>query len=229
MGAARSSLALAFLGVLLLANGAYVYPDSVSYEQEYRAVAEPIDEEAWPTGQFDVTTIHECAGGIDSEDCAQTRYLARVGQIRVEEPGDVYGPVLNESEQLPEFFYVDERYYQRTAHLQNGSLVLAMEPVDRRQVLSTTARNVSEVREVYRHAVDNGSVTTTEELHRNEFIVQDGDRFHRVWSKGPIRGEATGWGWKEPGQDVIQMLRLFGWIGGIALLWYAGYRFADRS
>lgn len=228
MAPARSSLLLALLGVLLLANGLYVYPENVSYEREYEAIAEPIHEEEWPTGQFGITTIRECAGGVDSEDCALVRHLAEQGKIRVEQPGDVDERVTNESEQLPEFFYLDDGYYQRTASVADGTLVVSMEPIDRERVLRTAAENASEVRDVYRHAVVNGTVRTDDELHRSRLLVADGDRIYQVRTSGPIRGEVTGWGWKEPGQDVIRLLRLFGWVGGIGLLWYAGYRFAAR-
>lgn len=229
MRPARSSLLIVLLGVLLLANGLYVYPENVSHEREYEVIAEPVHEAEWPTGEFGITTIHDCAGGVASEDCALVRHLAEQAAIRVEHPGDVYEGVTNESEQLPEFFSLNDGYYQRTASLEDGALVVSMKPMDRERVLRATAENVSEVRDVYQRAVENDTVRTGDELHQSRLLVADGDRIYRVRTSGPIRGEATGWGWTEPGQEVIRLLRLLGWVGGIGLLWYAGYRYANRN
>lgn len=229
MRPARSSILLVLLGALLLANGAYVYPEGVSYEQYYRAEAEPIQSGVHPTGQFGTVTIHQCAGELDSEECAVVRYHASVGEIHLDTPGEVYGEVTDESEQLPEFFHLDDGYYQRTAAMDGDDLVVSVETVPDEQVFRTTAENVSEVPDPYRAAVRNGTARTEEKLIRSRLLVHDGGQFYRVHASGPYRGNVTGWGWKEPGQDVINLLRITGWTAGIALLWFAGYRYANRS
>jgi len=229
MDSAGRSLLLTVLGVLLLCNGLYLYPGGVSYEQEYEVVAEPVDSTNWPTGEFGITRIRDCAGGVDSEECALIRHLVEQGEIRVEQPGDVYAAVTNESEQLPEFFYVDEQYYQRTATLEGGTLVVSMDPIDRQRVLRTAAENATAVRDAYRQATENGTVWTTERLHRSELLVASDDEIYHVLVRGPFRGEVIGWDWFVPDAETLWGLRVFSWLGGLGLLWYAGYHYADQS
>lgn len=224
MRPARTSLLLAFLGVLLLANGAYLFPGNVSYEEEYRATAEKAD---WPTGEFGATSAHE-AWRKPVEEWAVDRSLADGGEIRVDDVGNLSDELAAEEDLPKDYVLFEDGYYRRTASMENDTLVVAMEQVPREHVLRSASRNASEVEPVVRRAIENGTATTTEPLADRQLLIAHAGEHYVVRLSGPHRGDLIGLGWRDPGQDVVQLLRLLGWLSGTVLLWSAGYRYANR-
>jgi|GEM_PF-3231656 len=235
VNATRRTFLLVLVGALLLANGWWLYPQGVSYEQEYYAEAEPAHH---PAGEFGTGAIQDCVRGVSSKRCALRRHVAADGPVRLDDPGDASVDVTNESEQSPEFVRLDDGYYRLTATITNGSLVLSMEPVLTERVLDVVAVNESEVDPAVRRAIGevydgdgslNGHAETTAELPDRRLLVRSEGELYEVYTGGPVRGDPTGWGWKTPPSDVISTFRLAGWLLGLLAVWYGGYRYAVET
>jgi hypothetical protein len=214
----RHAALLVLLGALLLSNGAWAYPDGVSYADRYAYEAErTADPETDAVADCDFYPLH-------SRACAVANRLADGEEIRYDAAADGTGI---ETPLPAGYDYVQtygNDYYRPTERIENGTVVLGLEPVARERVLRSVAENYSEVRPVVRRAVDEGRTTVTlpggTPARNRQFVERDG-AFYTVRASRTGR-VPTGWGWREPPRIVVEAIRLTGWIGGAALLVRAG-------
>ena len=213
---------LVLAGLLLLANGAYAYPNGGTYD--YTATYEAEQTDRMPDSSWG-----EISSGVDYRDCgsdgvtrlcALSTYVADEGPVRVETETD---PPLYGYEYIT---LADGRHYRTVERVENGSLVVDLDRVDRETLRLTLAQNLSEARPPVQSAVENGTATRTVPVEDREYLPESAfvDRNGTVYyvEVAESHREPTGWGWKAPDDWVIDVVRLTGWIGGAALLVRAG-------
>lgn len=216
----RRALFLAVVALLLLGNHLYVYPEGVSSETTltYEATATDRIPEGLPTLDAE---IRSCSWfPMQSWECAVFRDVADGDPVEYPlRPDETVGETL---------FGVDYvrtpgGYHRPTHRIENGTLVLSADPVDRETVRGAAAENVTDARPFVRRAVENGSATVREsELYETaSYFVRDGGTYYLVEPTESVE-RVTGWGWRDPPRLFVQALRLGGWIGGVALLVRAG-------
>ncbi|WP_255198302.1 hypothetical protein [Halorarius litoreus] len=212
---------LVLAGLVLLANGAWAYPNEVSYDYTVTYEAEQTD--LVPDDEWGRT-----AAGLDYKDCERSTTRLCVFSTYVADEG----PVRVDSEAEPPLYghdYLtlsDNRHYRTVERVENGSLVVDLEPVDRERLRRLLAVNYSETHGVVRSALDNGTATRTVPLDDREYLPERTyvDRNGTVYEVAVVEShrEPTGWGWKAPSEQVVDVIRLSGWLGGVALLVRAG-------
>lgn len=209
---------LVLVGLVLLANGAWAYPNEVSYETVGTYEAEPTDR--LPAQSYSLVDYHDCRRH-HTRACAHARHVAADGPVRVD--------AVHPNESLHGLDYVtlnDGGHYRTTERVENGTVVLDLERVDREQLQAALADD-----DGYRfieRAVENGSSAVrepSEEFYDRDYpsrtyLEQDGTVYRVELVETERR--ATGWGWREPPGWVVNLLRLSGWIGGVVLLVRAG-------
>jgi hypothetical protein len=228
---ARPAL-LVLLGLALLANGAWAYPEEVSGQEvrEYEAAQEPLSPERWESD----TSYLDCRSG-ETRTCAVARHIAADGPIRVRDGTDLDPPLDGTEYVRLQPDRTTTRYYRTTERLENESVVLDLERVEWGTVLRALAVPYDEAPETARTAVDRGSVTvpvpedpgpTESALPPRMGVVKNGTMYEvrRVSERTRI----TGWGWKEPGFLVVLGIRYAGWVGGAVLL-VRGGRAVERA
>lgn len=216
----RRALLLFVLGVALLANPLYLYPDDVSYESVYTY-------EAMPTDRVPDQTHH----GVDVLDCdwhpirAQRCVVARAMARgdRVELPLWDDEPVTAELHTEYDYVETPEGYFRPNLTVQNGTVVLSLESVSRATVVRAAAEPLDGTPGYVRRAGRNGTATVGGDalVEPRRFFVRHEGRYYLVeWTDRERR--PTGWGWKTPSDAAIDGMRLLAWLGGVALLFRAG-------
>lgn len=221
----RRRIALTLLvGVLLLANGAWLYPEEVSYETRYEYRAE--QRSYPPFGGTTEAEIRHCGAETpQSPTCTVAHYLADGNVI-----GTDGGPASWNLTAVPDDYFDDERtyydmesgIYRGNATIEDGELVLRFVEVSPETLRRATAENYSAVPDAVQRAVDEGTATAKWEIGTH--YVRRNDTYYRVRWVG-IDRSPTGWGWKEPSRRVVAALRWGGWLAGLAAVWYAGVLF----
>lgn len=221
----RRALLFCLLGVALLANPLYLYPENVSYETTYTYEATETDR--IPHHADIDTEIERCSLiGVGSDTCVVARDMASGEPVEVP---------LEDSEETAEnlrddlfweydFVSVGSSYYEPNVTVANRAVRLSLDPVAEQTVRETAAEPLDETPRYVRWAVENGTVNVTEEQVPYEaryFYVEHENTYYLV---EPVRSERvpTGWGWREPSDVAVDAMRLVGWIGGVALIWRAG-------
>ena len=207
------------LGVALLANPLYLYPDGVSYETTYTYEASPVDY--LPHTPHVDYLFKSCGWNpLQSAECAVVDDMARGDTVELR-----LDPDRGVADEFWSFDYVrvDGRYFEPNATLDGRTLTLSLDPVSEETVKRVLSEPVDEVPPHAQAAVKNGSTTVTEsDLYeaRVHYVRHDG----QYYLARPVESERvpTGWGWKEPSDIAIDAMRLGAWIGGVALVWRAG-------
>jgi hypothetical protein len=227
----RRAFLCGLLGVTLLANPLYLYPEGVSYETTYTYEAAPIDY--LPYDSQTTTEFKSCGWNpLQSAECAFVEEMADGDAVEVRLDAD-----RGVDDEFWSYDYVraNGRYYEPNATLEENdtlegdetgesrTLTLSLEPVSEETVKRAMSEDLDGVPRYAREALRNGSVNVTEE-HVGEpdrFYVRHEGRYYVV---EPVTSERvpTGWGYKEPSDVQIDAMRLGGWIAGIALIWRAG-------
>ncbi|CQR49337.1 MULTISPECIES: hypothetical protein [Haloferax] len=215
----RIAVVLLVLGVALLANPLYLYPDGVSYEKTYTYEASAVDYLPHTSDTF--YRVKSCGWNpLQSAECVPIIDMARGDPVEVElDPDrDVYSEFWS-------FDYVrtDGRYFEPNATLDGRTLTLSVDPVPTETVKRNLSEDLDESPRYVREAVRNGTSTVTEEdayEARSHYVESDG----RYYVVEPVESERapTGWGWKAPSDAAIDAMRLAAWIGGVACIWRAG-------
>ncbi|KAB1192732.1 hypothetical protein GJR96_04460 [Haloferax sp. MBLA0076] len=210
---------LLLLGVALLANPLYLYPENVSYETEYTYEASTIDH--LPHTSHVTYRFTSCGWNpLQSAECAVVNDMARGDAVELR-----LDPDRGVDDELWSFEYVraDGRYFEPNATLDGRTLTLSLDPVSEETVKRALSQDIDEVPQHVRRAVQNGRSTVTEEgvYEAETYYVEHGGQYYLV---EPAQSERvpTGWGWKEPSTIAIDAMRLAGWIGGVALIWRGG-------
>ncbi|KAB1186993.1 MULTISPECIES: hypothetical protein [Haloferax] len=219
------------VGIALLANPLYLYPDNVSYETAVTFEGEQIDEIP-RHGQLEMdlrygnlqTDIHWCPG--NGRECAIAEALADGQTLRYDipshrEPGDYDEPFPADYD----YIHLSEGegdYYRPAQTVENGSVVLSLEQVDEGTVMQAAAEEYHSDRPLHA-AVENGTTTVVEDevYWDGAILVEQNGNYYVVRAVESDR-YPTGWGWKAPSPIVIDAMRLAAWIGGVALIWRAG-------
>lgn len=207
------------LGVALLANPLYLYPDGVSSETTYTYEASTVDSLPHTTH----TDYHfkSCEWNpLQSAECAVVNDMARGDPVELR-----LDPDRGVDSEFWSFDYVraDGRYFEPNATLDGRELTLSLDPVSAETVKRNLSRDFDEVPHHAQEAVRNGTSTVTEDdvyEARTHYVRYEG----RYYVVTPAESERrpTGWGWKEPSDISIDAMRLAAWIGGVALVWRAG-------
>ena len=219
----RRATVLVVLGVTLLANPLYLYPENVSYEETVTFEAESATYVPNHHDDLDAR-IRSCAWHpMRSWECAILRDLARGD--RVELPLDADQTVSRDLFGSLDYVRTADGYFRPNHTVTKGTLVLTLEPVGEATVKRAAAENLSDVPSVVRRAVVDGSASVAEPAdwvaERSRYYVRDGGAYYTVEVTNTER-RPTGWGWKEPPRIAVEAMRLTAWIGGIVALWRAG-------
>jgi hypothetical protein len=221
----RRALVLVVLGVALLANPLYLYPEDASRETTYTYDATPTDR--IPERLDSAADVRSCGWHpMQSWECAVFRDAARGDPVELPlRPDETVGE---------ELFHVDyvrtlEGYYRPNATVENGTLALTLRPASRETVRAALAEDVGESRPFVRRAVANGTATVSErEAHEpRAYFVRDGETYYLV-EVASSTTRPTGWGWTDPPRTAIEAMRLVAWLGGVASLWRAG-EYSERG
>lgn len=198
-----------------------MYPNGVSYDYTATYEAEQTDlipSEAW--GRTAAGLDYTDCGRSTTRLCAFSTYVADEGAVRVDTGAE---PPLYGHDYVT---LTDDRHYRTTERVENGSLVVGLEPVDRERLRLLLAVNYSDTHGVVRSAVENGTATRSVPLDEREYLPERTyvDRNGTVYEVAIVESHwtPTGWGWKAPSQPVVDLLRLSGWLAGVALLVQAG-------
>jgi hypothetical protein len=222
---------LLLVGVALLANPLYLYPENVSYETDVTFEAQQIDEIP-QHGRLGMdlrygsleTNIHWCPG--TGRECAIAEALAD-GQTLTYDIPSHHDPSDDDEPLHADYDYVrltdgQDSFYRPTQTVENGSVVLSLEQVDEETVMQAAAEEYHSGRPLHA-AVENGTTTVVEdEVYRDGPILVERNGTYYVVRAVESDRHPTGWGWKEPSRIVIEGMRLAAWIGGIGLIWRAG-------
>lgn len=218
----RRGLVLLLLGVALLANPLYLYPENVSHETDVTFEARQTDE--IPRHGRLQTDIRWCPG--DGRNCAIAEAFADGRTLRYDvpphrDPGDYDEPFPAEYD----YVYLtgpEGGYYRPTQTVEDGSVVLSVEPVERAAVMRAAAEEYESGRPLH-GAVENGTTTVVEDevYWDGSLLVERNGTYYEVRAVESDR-HPTGWGWKDPSRIVVEAMRLAAWIAGVALVWRAG-------
>ncbi|SFR33387.1 hypothetical protein [Halogeometricum limi] len=216
----RRALLFAVLGVLLLGNHVYAYPDGVSSEE--RITYEATEADGVPDAEYVRTTVdvRRCSWTpIRSRTCAFERSLDDGGALRV----PVGDEPTRETYAAHDFVRTPEGYFRPNTTLEDGALVLRLDPVSESTVRDALATEFDRAPEYVQTAIREGTVTVNEDDVYEEsrfYVVRDGT----YYLVEPTANEyvVTGWGWRDPPHIAVEAIRLGGWIAGVALLVRAG-------
>lgn len=219
------ALGLLLLGVTLLANPLYLYPDGVSYETTYTYEASTVDY--LPSTAHTSSHFKSCGWNpLQSAECAVINDMARGDSVELR-----LDPDRGVDSEFWSFDYVraDGRYYEPNTTLEGHNLTLSLTPVSEETVKRALSEDLDEAPQYVRTAVRNGSSTVAEAdvYEADTHYVEHEGKYYIV---RPAQSERrpTGWGWKTPSQVQIDAMRLAAWIGGIVSLWRAG-EWAERG
>ncbi|WP_411965061.1 hypothetical protein [Haloferax sp. YSMS24] len=215
----RRGFVFLLLGVALLANPLYLYPDGVSYETTYTYEASAVDHLPHTTH----TDYHFKSCGwnpLQSAECAVVNDMARGDSVELR-----LDPDRGVDAEFWSFDYVrvDGRYFEPNATLDGRELTLSLDRVSAETVKRNLSRGLDEVPHHVQKAVRNGSSTVTEgDVYeaRSHYVAYEGQYY--VVRPATSERVPTGWGWKAPPDIAIDAMRLAAWIGGVALVWRAG-------
>ncbi|MFC7204932.1 hypothetical protein ACFQJC_15550 [Haloferax namakaokahaiae] len=210
---------LLLLGVTLLANPLYLYPEDVSYETTYTYEASAVDY--LPNTARTFYHFKSCGWNpLQSAECAVINDMARGDSVELR-----LDPDRGVDSEFWSFDYVraDGRYFEPNATLDGRTLTLSLTPVSEATVKRALSEDFDETPPYIREAVRNGSSTISEEdvYEADTHYVEHDGTYYKV-SPVESKRRPTGWGWKDPSQVQLDAMRLAAWIGGIACIWRAG-------
>lgn len=207
------------MGCLLVANGAYLYPDGNPTGDVF--VYEAREAGTEPLSSVSNRVVGCRFAAAESLPCILARQVLTDGPIRFEVEAD------------PGFGFTDYRYlevdgsvYRPAPHVTNDTLVLGFEAVDDERVRRNLTTELSLASDPVRAAVADGRVRTAEPIPDDERYVRDDGTYYRIEL---VRSgeERTSWGLSSPPVEQILLLRVGGWVLGLALVWTAGRRVAS--
>ncbi|WP_049937785.1 hypothetical protein [Haloplanus natans] len=198
------------LALLLIAAGSVLQPDGgTDRRYVYEAhVVDGVDPGELPDGV--VGNVRDCNYvAVESGACAVVREIRTDGAIRIETDADV-GPEFFEYE----YVSASGRTFRPVVRTDGATLVLDLERVDPKRARRVLAAGYGDVSDAARTAVADGQVRTVEPIPRDErYVVRNGTYYAIERDRTVEASERPAW-----------PLRLAGWLGGLALVWYAGRR-----
>lgn len=208
------------LGLLLVANGAYLYPQNAPSDRttvyEARSVGDP-DPGTLPDEATD--SIVDCNYvAVESQACAVVRRIRSDGPLRVETDADL-GPTFTDYE----FVAADGEVFRPDPRVENDTLVLDLSPAAPDAVRRSLATDYGEAAEPVRTAVAEGRVRTAATVPSDQRFVSRNGTYYVVERVRSFE-ESTRWGLSAPPAEQVFLLRVGGWVGGLALVWWAGRR-----
>jgi hypothetical protein len=228
----RRALLFGLLGVTLLANPLYLYPENVSHGTTY--TYETTETDRIPQRTDTHTDIERCdLNDFGSDTCVVASDMASGdpvevsladGEVSLADGEVTAGNIDEELFRAYDFVRLESRYYEPTAIVENRTLRLSLNPVSEQSVKQTAAEDLEETPQHVRWAVENGTVTLTGAqvpYEARHFYVEHEGAFYAVEPTASER-RPTGWGWKTPSTVVVEAMRLGAWITGIGLIWRAG-------
>jgi hypothetical protein len=220
---------LVVAGLVLLANGAWLYPGDVTYDHRYTVTT---------TDRADLDVTPRVAAcdlrPLGSRTCVVANHLADGGVLRytperpdaLADDGEGTGDEDDTGWLTSRFDYVvtyGQAYHRPTARVVNGTVRLRLDRVSRERVLRAVSADVDAVPPYVATAVREGETThvTASRLEGRSYLVESAEGFHTVRVR-PSGRVPAGWGWRAPPGWVVDLLRLAGWLGGAGLLVRAG-------
>lgn len=217
------------LGILLVLNPLYVFPQGVPTVEHAEFSAEVVDRLPELVDQVPPTAVLECDLPTHHRECIQARAVGYNGSKRVPETdvslhGD--GSGLHYGWDYVEF---DAGFAKPNETVNNGTLVLTFEPRTRQQVMDQYATDFEDVSALVKRTIRQGSANASQQYYRysdrepftddyERFVDRNGTYYHiRTTSLDQSSGFPRWLG--SPSIDVV------GLVGGVALL----YRLIDES
>lgn len=204
--------ALVFVvGLLLVANGAYLQPEDGETGRRYVYEASAVkDADVGELPEGVTGAVVNCnTVAVDSRTCAVVRHVRTDGPLRVETDADI-GPAFTDYR----FVAANGSVFRPTARVANGTLVLGLDRVAPGTARRALAAEYGEVSDPARTAVADGEVRTTTPIPADErYVVREG-RYY-VIERDRVVTVST---------PNVWPLRIAGWLGGLALVWAAGRR-----
>ena len=184
------------IGVVLLLNPVYFYPNGGPETTTYRIEAELVDGQPTVSEYNDHGgSILKCTGFVDDRTCLFERHVGPNGTFVVDNRSSLYrsdGEFWVSTDYQYVFF--GPGYYEPRVNVSNGTVVVSLERVNRTTVAREIALQYRNAPEVVQNAVDKGNQSirfTTRpdeespELERElryhlPAIVRKGDQFYGV-------------------------------------------------
>ncbi|WP_251341948.1 hypothetical protein [Haloplanus halophilus] len=212
------TVAVFALGLLLVANGLYLYPAGNPAERVSVYEAREVGDAAPGALPDDaVEGVLDCNYvAVESRDCALVRYVRTEGPLRVETDADVDGRAADHR-----FVAANGSVFRPTARVEGDTLVLGLDRVPPERARRALATAYGDASPAARTAIEEGRVRTTASVGER-YVAHEGTYY--VLSRVRTVEETRRWGIESPPPAQVALLRLVGWLGGLALVWTAGRR-----
>lgn len=224
------SLLLFALGLILVLNPVYVFPNGVPYEEQITYRAERIDRVGETHRKLPTSAVLDCRGPISHRECVQAHRVGYDGRVLVENETRV--ALEDEETGLYvgyEYVRFDRGYTRPTASVEGGNLVLSYDPVSQKRVLSEYATPFGSLPPLGKRAIRNGSASTTRRfadfddvepfvIDEEQRIVNRSGTFYRIDLERKVSDrQFPPW--------ILGVVRIVGVIGGAGLMVFAGRRY----
>ncbi|WP_136688889.1 hypothetical protein [Halorhabdus amylolytica] len=226
-------LLLFALGLVLVVNPVYLFPNGVPREEAVTYRAEQIETVEDAHNELPVFAVLDCARTITHRECVQARQVGYDGRLAV----DTDTEVVPEDDETGLYFGYDyvrfaQGYAKPNASLDDGTLVLSFGPVSRDHVLGTYAFPFDEVPPLGKRAIRNGTASTTRLftefddidpiIDEEQRLVNRSGTFYRLELEKKVSNrQFPPW--------ILGMVRIIGVIGGGALAFLASGRYTRLS
>jgi hypothetical protein len=227
-------LLLFLLGLGLVLNPVYLFPDGVPHEEEITYQAEQVEGVAEAHRDLPTFAVLDCSDAITHRECVQARQIGYDGRRVVENDTPV---ALVDDERGLYFAYdyvrFDRGYAAPNASVDNGTLVLSFSPVSQRRVLRDYAAPFEVLPPVGKEAIRDGTASTTRrfaEFNDVDRLLVDEDlrivnrdgTFYRLELERKVTDrQFPPW--------ILDVVRLGGVIGGAVLAFVASGRYARAA
>jgi len=226
------ALLLFVVGIVLVLNPVYLFPNGVPHEKPVTYRAEVIERPDPYASSVPGYAILDCSSEIHHRACVQAKQVGYNGSTRVDDAA--FHLHDEESGLYTDYEYVRfrEGYAKPNATGRNGTLVLSYEPRTTEAVMSEYAYQYSDLPPVGKRAIQNGTTTTTRRIvdfgeyepvleEYQEFVERNGT-FYAI-SRGPGRTRPVVPEW------LFGAGRIGGVVGGAALAFVGAGRHARQT
>lgn len=224
-------LLLFALGLVLVLNPVYLFPNGVPHEEEITYQAHQVETVEDVHRNLPTFAILYCTELITHRECIQARQIGYGGRRSVENDTRV---ALEDDETGLYFAYdyvrFGQGYAEPNASLNNGTLILSLTPVSQEHVLSEYAFPFGSLPPLGKRAIRNGTASTTRRFTDfddvDRFVIDEEQRvvnrsgtFYRVdLEKKVSNRQFPPW--------ILGVVRIGGVIGGATLAFVASRRYA---
>jgi hypothetical protein len=229
MSVERRQAVLFGLGIRLVLNPLYVFPQGVPTVERAEFSAEVVDRPPELVGQVPPNAILECDSPTRQRECIQARAVGYNGSKRFPETDVSLHDDGSGLHYAWDYVKFDAGFAKPNETVDTGTLVLTFEPRTRQQVMDEYATDFEDVSPLVKRTIRQGSANASQQYYRlseQEPFVDDLEKFvERNGTYYHIQTTSLHRSPRFPRWLGAPLINFVGLVGGVALL----YRLIDES